>query len=321
MPIVLQPPIRRLSQAEFGDLAFGVMRCVFEIHQEMGRFFDEKIYKRELATRHPDVQLEVPIEIRHADFTKTQFLDVVVAGAGVFEFKAVEAFTPRHRAQLLHYLLLAEVAHGKLVNVRPESVEQEFVNTTLGHADRICFEVNKGAWDDRVAGAATFSETLTAILRDWGAGLELQLYEEALTHFLGGEMKVLADVEVQMPDHTLGHQKMRLAAPRVAFKLTALNETQDAFRVMPADWCGIQSWMPFCGQMSGSKRSRSRPSGKGKSDRKIEDRKMGKRLVIPKRKQICEDCLHAVVRPFGVPLIFLSPIFLSASLESPLLLR
>lgn len=229
MPIILHTPIRRLSQAEFGDLAFGVMRCVFEIHQELGRFFDEKIYKRELAARHPGMQLEVPIEINHAGFAKTHFLDVVVAGGGVFEFKAAETFTPRHRAQLLHYLLLAEVAHGKLVNLRPESVEHEFVNTTLTHADRVCFEVIADQWNDRVPGAGTFRETLTAILRDWGTGLDLQLYEEALTHFLGGEAQVLTEVEVRMPNHTLGHQKLRLAAPRVAFKVTALNETHGGF--------------------------------------------------------------------------------------------
>ena len=97
MPVIVHTPIRRLSQAEFGKLAYSVMGCVFQIHHELGRFFDEKIYKRELAHRHPAVQLEVPIEVIYASFRKLQYIDVLVDGGGPFEFKAVEAITPRHR--------------------------------------------------------------------------------------------------------------------------------------------------------------------------------------------------------------------------------
>jgi GxxExxY protein len=222
MPITLRTPVRRLSQAEFGDLAYSVMGCVFAIHRDMGRFFDERIYKRELAYRHPAVQLEVPIEVSHGTFHKLQYIDVLVDGGGPFEFKTVDAITPRHPAQLLNYLLLAELAHGKLVNLRKESVEHEFVNTTLRHGDRTGFETVDVQWSDKAPGAARFREVLTALLRDWGTGLDLQLYEEALTHLLGGEAQVVAEVEVRTPEHTLGHHKMRLAAPRVAFALTAL---------------------------------------------------------------------------------------------------
>lgn len=224
MPITLRTPVRRLTQAEFGELAYSVMGCVFEIHREMGRFFDEKIYKRELAHRHPAVQLEVPIEVTHGTFRKLQYVDVLVDGGGPFEFKSVEAVTPRHPAQLLHYMLLAELPHGKLVNLRKESVEHEFVNTTLMHADRIRFEIEISQWNDATPGAAKFRELLTALLHDWGTGLDLQLYEEAMTHLLGGEARVLTEVEVCTPEHTLGYQNMRLAAPHVAFVLTALPE-------------------------------------------------------------------------------------------------
>jgi hypothetical protein len=119
MPIIIRTPLRRLSQAEFGDLAYAVMECVFQIHSELGRFFDEKIYKRELAHRYPGVQLEVPIEVK--------------------------------------------------------------------------------------------------------------CYEEALTHFLGGEAHVLANVEVRTAEHPLGHQRMHLAAPCVAFAVTALREADPDF--------------------------------------------------------------------------------------------
>src|SRR5206468_11663186 len=82
---------------------------------------------------------------------------------------------------------------------------------------------------DKTAGAERFREVLMALLRDWGTGLDLGLYEEALTHLLGGEAHVVAHVEVRTPEHTLGHQRMRLAAPRVAFVLTALPEADNDY--------------------------------------------------------------------------------------------
>ena len=48
--IIPAHPVRRLSQDEFGELSYAVMAHVFEIHNEFGRFFDERIYKRELAS-------------------------------------------------------------------------------------------------------------------------------------------------------------------------------------------------------------------------------------------------------------------------------
>ena len=57
MPIKTRIPIRRISQLEFSEVAFEVMRHVFAIHNEVGRFFDEKIYKRELE-RAPEADRE-----------------------------------------------------------------------------------------------------------------------------------------------------------------------------------------------------------------------------------------------------------------------
>jgi GxxExxY protein len=109
---------RRLSQAEFGELAYEVMGCVFAIRDELGRLFDEKLYKHELAYRYPSVQREVPITVWHRSFAKTYYLDVLVADGGLFEFKMAETLVPKHRAQTLHYLYLADLGHGKLVNLR-----------------------------------------------------------------------------------------------------------------------------------------------------------------------------------------------------------
>lgn len=229
MPIAINPPVRHISQSEFGELAYEVMRHVFAMHNEMGRFFDEKIYKQELAHRMSNVRLEQPIDVSFESFQKTYFLDVLISDGGLFEFKTTESLTARHRSQLMHYLLLSELSHGKLINMRPESVQHEFVNTTLRRADRIGFAEQAVNWNTAIPAAAALRDRLISILRDWGTGLEISLYEEAVTHFFGGDSRVVADIEVRVENHSPGQQRMRLLAPGVALKLTGLHEELNAF--------------------------------------------------------------------------------------------
>jgi GxxExxY protein len=228
MPITPLHPVPRISQAEFKEHSYAVMACVFEIHNEFGRFFDERIYKRELAARYPGVELEFPITVAHRDFSTTVFVDALIGGSA-FEFKTAESLTPRHRGQLLNYLLLLDLAHGKLVNLRPESVEHEFVNATLRLPDRLQFEIATPRWNRGVANSNLVMGSLIDVLRDWGTGLELALYEAVLTHFLGGEAVVIQEVAVRGTGGELGHQKMRLAADGVAFRLTAFEAENGRF--------------------------------------------------------------------------------------------
>jgi GxxExxY protein len=231
MPITLGKPVRRLSQREFGEIAYAVMGHVFQIHDEFGNLFAEPVYKKELAHRVPGLALEVPIQITHDSFGTTHYFDVLVGDGAPFEFKAVDALVPRHSAQLLHYLLLAGLAHGKLVNVGKNEVEHEFVNTSLHHEDRVRFEIIDSSWNDSVEGSEQFRSVLTSVLRDWGTGLDLELYEKALAHFLGNTNTQCAssEVEVRTMTHSLGTQKVRLAAPHVTYILTALPRAQAAY--------------------------------------------------------------------------------------------
>lgn len=229
MPITPLHPVRRMSQDEFAELSYAVMRCVFDVHNEFGRFFHEKIYKRELASRLPRVELEFPIAVTHRTFSTTYYLDALVADGGVFEFKAVEALADRHRRQLYNYLLMLDLAHGKLVNLRLDSVEHEFVNAMLRTHDRLVFEACTDRWDPPIPATDILADSLISVLRDWGTGLELSLYESAIMHFLGGATVVIRNVAVRGSRQALGHQPMRLAAPGVAFKLTAFDSESDRF--------------------------------------------------------------------------------------------
>ncbi len=229
MPITVHAPIRRLSQEEFGQASFAVMKEVFRLREELGPHFTEEIFKKALLIRVPDVRLEVPVEVTFDSFQKWYSLDVLLGEGGLFEFKSVDAFSPRHSGQLLNYLLLCDFAHGKLVNVRPRQVQHEFVNAPLSRCERQRFSIEYENWDSEIPGAAFLRETLLALLHDWGAGLEVALYAEALVHFLGGPDKAIGRADVLLDGQTVGSQRFRLAAPSVAFKLTSFEHVSDTF--------------------------------------------------------------------------------------------
>jgi len=225
MPIQIHADTRRMNQQEFGRIAYDVMDHAFAVHNEMGRFFDENIYRDAVAGRIARSQTEVLVEVRFEDFRKDYYLDLLVDGGAVFELKTVRALGPAQRSQLLNYLLLAELPHGKLVNFRPELVGHEFVNTSLTLADRIRFDVNDCEWSETDTCAGPLAPWVVRLLRDIGAGLDLNLYEDAITHFLGGEERVWQNVDVLDGPGRLGTQKLRLAGPGRTFKVTAINST------------------------------------------------------------------------------------------------
>jgi GxxExxY protein len=224
MPITCEHPLTPLNREAFVKLTYELFGEVLAVRQELGRFFDERLYKLALARRRPDLALEVPIRVSHGNFSKVYFPDALLAGGGLLEFKAVETIVDRHIAQLLHYLMLVELRHGMLVNVRPEEVSKRYVNNVLSHADRRDFESSRAGWDAGLAGAKAFESLLLDLLRDWGTSLDLSLYEEALTFFFGGEAQVMRPATVVLDGAELGFQPMRFAAAGTVFKLTAFEE-------------------------------------------------------------------------------------------------
>lgn len=129
MPIGIHAELRRPTPDEFAELAYDVMACAFHIHKEIGRFFNEKIYKRVFARRFGGVELEVPVVVRLDGFVKLYSLDTVVRGAALFEWKSAEALAPEHRAQLLNYLLLFE-RHARRFLAHTELNAIHWVNIT-----------------------------------------------------------------------------------------------------------------------------------------------------------------------------------------------
>ncbi len=108
MPIEVATEIRVLDQEEFHALDRRLMGIVFDVHNEFGRFFDEVLYKREIAARWLNAglgttELEVRVAVTHESFRKDCWMDLLFNHGLMLEAKVAEKLAPSHRMQGLNY--------------------------------------------------------------------------------------------------------------------------------------------------------------------------------------------------------------------------
>lgn len=220
MPIHVGVELRRLDDDEFRACAYEVTRHAFDVQKELGRLFHESIYQNEIAYRVANAHCEVPINVCFEDFCKTYYIDLLVAHGAAFELKTVDTLTERHKGQLLQYLFLADLPHGKLINLRSERVQHEFINNTLTRSDRTSFDVDDIRWQETQP--TRLKELMIAVLRDWGTGLDIGLYEEVAAFLCGQPPDSQEDVEIRLGGRTVGVQPFRIVAPSAALRVSAL---------------------------------------------------------------------------------------------------
>jgi GxxExxY protein len=199
---------------------------VFDIHNTLGRFCDERIYQDELAERCRgsglDAQREVMLRAIHKDFVKPYYLDILIEAGIIYELKAVEQLNTTHQKQAINYLLLANLSHGKLVNFRAGSVESRFVSTRLRRHDRMKFQLIEDEWQGDDNASRQLHEVFTRLLEDWGVFLDMNLYREALLHFLAGSEAGIRPVEIRVNGRLAGTQNLSLLDAKTAWHLSAL---------------------------------------------------------------------------------------------------
>ena len=204
------------------------MKHAFDIQNEFGRLCDESIYKNELAYRCQADGIsalnEAAICAEHKGFHKLYFIDFLVSSGGVYELKATKALNKKHERQLINYLLLAGLHHGKLINFNPASVEYRFISTSLTPKDRKTFSIDSHRWNNGDAESAFLQQTLRDILADWGVFLSADLYEQALFYFLGGIQKAVCPVEICEGGRILGRQNVVLLRPDTALHVSAISK-------------------------------------------------------------------------------------------------
>lgn len=233
MPITLKHPIELLSEKGFHDLDYEIMRLSFEIHNELGRFYDESIYQEELEkqcrTSGIRIEKEFKIQLIHNDFVKPLYIDLLINGSTVYELKACTAIAEPNRIQTLNYLFATNTRSGKLINFRPASVEHEFVSTNLNLEKRRTFNIVDTNWGSGKH-ADQLREIVIGLLSDWGTFFDTDIYLDAIYHFLGGKEVVLQNLPIINNGTTLGHQRTPLLSKTEAFLLTSVTKNSSTYQ-------------------------------------------------------------------------------------------
>jgi GxxExxY protein len=234
VPIKLSVPVRRVSQKEFHAVDELVTRLAFDIHNEFGRFCDEKIYQRELLYRCESKGIEgsseAEIRVSFDTFSKSYFIDLLLDNSIIYELKAVKVLTGEHRKQILNYLLLANLAHGALINFRPVSVLHEFASTRLDRDLRFKFAFIEDRWKTLDDCSCRFRNLMENLVKEWGVFLDSNLFTEAAIHFFGGENHVVSPIPIFEGGRMLGLQKVRLLNPETSFTISATTKNIAYYR-------------------------------------------------------------------------------------------
>ena len=234
MPIIPLRPIRRRSEEDFHGLDYRVMGFAFAVQIELGRLFEETVYKNELNYRllknGIEAVREFPVLLSYESFEKTFFIDLFVDGGIVYEAKVASALTASHRSQTLNYLFLTDTQHGKLINFRPGEVEHEFVSTKLDYESRRQVRISDDSWINVDRESSRLKQLVTELIQDWGAFLSLDAYRDAVVHFFGGVDEVCRDAELTYEGRLLGKQSVNCLTPETIFAFSAIGEGYASMR-------------------------------------------------------------------------------------------
>jgi len=232
MPIDCSLEVRPLTAEEFQELDYRVMGHAFDSQNMLGRLCEKGVYQHDLQARlladgFHSVRIEVPVCVFHEDFAKEYFLNLVADDA-LYELKTVAALGGEHQAQLLNRLFLLGIPRGKLINFRSAKVQGKIHASGVTPEDRHRFHVDSRRWQEVSEGCGTLGRMMRDLLADWGAFLDFKLYEEALTHFFGGQFAVVKSLPLTRDGISLGTQGFHVHSPGAAFRVTAVTRQIEA---------------------------------------------------------------------------------------------
>ena len=103
------------------ELSEKIIQCFFNVYNELGFGFLEKVYEKALAVelRNNNVKFEVqkPIKVYYKNETVGDYIaDIVVDNKIIIEVKAVSVLNKAHEVQLVNYLKATKIKVGILVN-------------------------------------------------------------------------------------------------------------------------------------------------------------------------------------------------------------
>lgn len=255
MPIECRFEVGEISKDRFHEIDYQVMRHVFDIQNELGRLCHESIYQAELLYRCSidglSVLEEGEVVVSFETFRKSYFLDALVNQGALYEFKAVEVLNGPHESQLLNYLFLSGLREGKLINFSSPSVQHRFVSTNIRPATRYAFTINDSSWDSHLSSSENLRGIIQNLLNEWGAFLDVNLYREAVFHFLGGEDELLVPIDISVNGRLIGHQKMHLLDEKTGIHISSTIQNikqyrKQLIRMLSHTNLEQMQWINFC---------------------------------------------------------------------------
>lgn len=232
MPITCSLKLSDLTKPEFDEIDRIVIRCAYASQNMLGRLHDEEVYRSDIALRlraeGMKVHTETPINVSFGTFEKIYRCDLIAADA-LYELKAAAAFNGEHDMQALHYAMMLNVGHVKLLNLRPPKVQGRLQFNALSTADRHAIVWDETKWRPLSTHCGELKQHARNIITDWGAYLDSRLYNEALLHFMGGEQECTRRVPVIRDGYDLGTRRLQFHASGIFFVVTAMTADTAAF--------------------------------------------------------------------------------------------
>jgi len=235
MGIEIKKKIKLISEAEFHKLDYKIMGLVFQVHNELGKFCNEKICQNYLAHLCKEnginsVDTEVPIVVSFENFIKKFYIDILINNTIIYELKSVNSINNEHKRQALNYLLLAGINHGKIINFGTTSIEFEFISTSLTQDSRYNVSLRTDKWINTDIDSKWLKELTINLLKEWGTFLGVQLFYDAILFFRGGKENVVRSIKITCDDLVVGTQNFYLLNNHTAFNLSAMTKDKRFYR-------------------------------------------------------------------------------------------
>ena len=117
------------------DLTSLILKTFYEVYNELGYGFLEKVYQNalynELKNNGFDVESQKQIKVYYKNVEVGEYYaDLIVNDKVILELKATESITEAHEFQLLNYLKSTNIEVGLLLNFgkKPEFCRKVFQN-------------------------------------------------------------------------------------------------------------------------------------------------------------------------------------------------
>ena len=117
------------------ELTGSILKLFYEVYNELGHGFLEKVYQNALYTELKingfDVESQKQIKVYYKNVVVGEYYaDLIVNDKLILELKATEAITEAHEFQLLNYLKSTNIEVGLLLNFgkKPEFCRKVFQN-------------------------------------------------------------------------------------------------------------------------------------------------------------------------------------------------